>query len=73
MREGVGEGSSISRVMYDNMARLVGEEEYPETWWQERQQCLATISPQLTDRRDISRLCSIKDPFCAWKPPLIGP
>ena len=55
VREVAGE-VSISRAMYDNMARLVGEEEYPDTWWQERHQCLATISPSLTDRRDIFRL-----------------
>ena len=62
VREVAGE-VSISRAMYDNMARLVGEEEYPDTWWQERQQCLATISPNLTERRDIFRLCFIIDPF----------
>ena len=42
---------SISRTMYNNMARLVGEEEYPATWWEEREQCLALISPSLTDRQ----------------------
>ena len=42
---------SISRTMYNNMARLVGEEEYPATWWEERKQCLALISTSLTDRQ----------------------
>ena len=47
-----GEGEmSIARTMYDNMARLVGEEEYPATWWEEREQCLALISPSLADRQ----------------------
>ena len=27
---GAGEVSSISKAMFDNMARLVGEEQYPE-------------------------------------------
>ena len=47
---------SISRTMYDNMARLVGEEKYPDSWWEERQQCLALISPLLTDRLDLAWL-----------------
>ena len=47
---------SISKTMYDNMARLVGEEEYPATWWQERQECLALISPSLTDRLELAWL-----------------
>ena len=47
---------SISRTMYDNMARLVGEEEYPATWWQERQEGLALISPSLTDRLELAWL-----------------
>ena len=47
---------SISKTMYDNMARLVGEEEYPATWWEEREQCLALISPSLTDRLELAWL-----------------
>ena len=50
-----GEGS-LSRRMYDSMARLVGEEEYPATWWEEREQCLATISPRLTERLELAWL-----------------
>ena len=47
---------SLSRRMYDSMARLVGEEEYPATWWQERQECLALISPSLTNRLELAWL-----------------
>ena len=55
VREGEGQ-MSISKTMYDNMARLVGEEEYPATWWQERQECLALISPSLTNRLELAWL-----------------
>ena len=51
---------SFSKTMYDNMARLVGDEEYPATWWEEREQCLALISPSLTDRLELAWLGLIK-------------
>ena len=54
---------SLSRRMYDSMARLVGEEEYPATWWEEREQCLATISPRLTDRPSLLHSMSRFDPW----------
>ena len=50
MVEGEGEGeTSVTRLMYDSMAQLVGEPGYPETWWEERQSCLSSISPGLPD------------------------
>ena len=52
---------SLSRRMYDSMARLVGEEEYPATWWEEREQCLAIISPSLTDRSSLLHSMSMFD------------
>ena len=45
--KGKGE-TRMSRMMYDSMSQLVGEPGYPDTWWEERQQCLTSISPRLT-------------------------
>ena len=45
-----GEGEMrMTRLMYDSMSQLVGEPGYPETWWEERQSCLSSISPRLAD------------------------
>ena len=46
--KGKGE-TRMSRMMYDSMSQLVGEPGYPDTWWEEREQCLPSISPRLTD------------------------
>ena len=46
--KGKGE-TRMSRMMYDSMSQLVGEPGYPDTWWEEREQCLTSISPRLTD------------------------
>lgn len=44
-----------TRLMYDSMARLVGDTDgYPESWWMERQECFNTISPTLIDTLDLA-------------------
>ena len=48
---GVGEGEErmvMTRMMYDSMSQLVGDPSYPDTWWDERDRCLSSISPSLT-------------------------
>ena len=40
---------TMTRLMYDTMSQLVGEPVYPDTWWEERERCLSSISPRLTD------------------------
>ena len=51
---------TITRAMYDSMSQLVGEEEYPGGWWEERDQCLDLISPLLADRLELAWLGLIK-------------
>ena len=44
-----------TRLMYDSMARLVGDSDgYPESWWMERQECFNSISPTLIDSLDLA-------------------
>ena len=44
-----------TRLMYDSMAKLVGDNEgYPESWWMERRECFSTISPTLIDTLDLA-------------------
>jgi len=45
---------SVTRMMYDSMTMLVGEETYPESWWLERQECFNKISPGLIDTLDLA-------------------
>ena len=47
---------TITKAMYDSMSQLVGEEEYPGGWWEERTQCLDLISPLLADRLELAWL-----------------
>ena len=55
--EGEGEGEeSITRRMYDSMAQLVGQSQYPDTWWGERQQCLTSLGPDMTDQLELAWL-----------------
>ena len=39
----------MTRAMYDSMSQLVGESSYPDLWWDQRQTCMDTISPGLSD------------------------
>ena len=47
---------TITRAMYDGMARLVGDSEYPSNWWEEREECLALTSPLLEERLELAWL-----------------
>ena len=37
----------LTRDMYNSMSRLMGETQYPESWWQERAECFEQLSPEL--------------------------
>ena len=50
------EDLSFTRTMYDSMAQLVGDSEYPTTWWEEREECLALTSPLLEERLELAWL-----------------
>ena len=50
------EDLSFTRTMYDSMARLVGDSEYPTAWWEEREECLALTSPLLEERLELAWL-----------------
>ena len=47
---------TITRAMYDGMAQLVGDSEYPTAWWEEREECLALTSPLLEERLELAWL-----------------
>ena len=39
----------VTRAMYNSISNLMGEAEYPEEWWQERNECLDQLSPNMND------------------------
>ena len=45
---------TVTRMMYDSMSMLVGEDTYPESLWIERQECFNKISPGLIDTLDLA-------------------
>ena len=46
--------SSLTRALYDSMAQLVGEQVYPDLWWDQRQTCFNNISPGLSDTLELA-------------------
>ena len=50
------EDLSFTRTMYDSMAQLVGDSQYPTAWWEEREECLALTSPLLEERLELAWL-----------------
>ena len=46
--------ATVSRAMYDSMAQLVGEQAYPDLWWDQRQTCFEKISPGLSDTLELA-------------------
>ena len=44
----------MTRAMYDSMSQLVGESSYPDLWWDQRQTCMDTISPGLSDTLELA-------------------
>jgi len=37
----------MTRDMYKSISNLMGEEDYPEVWWQEREECMEKLSPHM--------------------------
>ena len=37
----------VTRAMYNSISNLMGEAEYPEEWWEERNECLDQLSPNM--------------------------
>ena len=37
----------MTRAMYNSISNLMGEEVYPEDWWQERVECLDNLDPKM--------------------------